>query len=348
LIAAALAPIDAQASDVLFTEMVEKGGARWVVKALAVRTPWRAERIAPSIPDDLDRSSAMLEVVRVMAGIDLAEAERVADTIPKPYWRSKALLEVAVGIASNDPRLAEIIAQRISADSQREKALAVVEAATLDEWAQLERLLADRDTSHVVNSGLLWALRKIDPDQAVSLLKGNLRLVPWRDGVESIPDRPLLALALAEKNVDIGIRMAGKVVTHGREARHAIIRRVGESDPRRAVAILHGLSPAQQDAGTIATVAAAQGSADRREVARMFDAAERAAFAAAEKERPRALAMVARELNSSDPAGSARVADYAERAARGVEFHLAETLVDVAKLDPAYPEPPFEPWWFTR
>ena len=124
---AATAPAVVQPKDALRTAMATPGVA-WrtsalveVAKVIAASDPKRAARLiadaehaAQSITNTGARESALLEIAKVLATSDPGRAEQLVLSITDERWQASALLEIAKVLATSDPGRAEQLVRSIT------------------------------------------------------------------------------------------------------------------------------------------------------------------------------------------------------------------------------------------
>src|SRR6185312_10263850 len=90
-------------------------------RAEAARLLADAVGIAQSLPDEYQKASALTNIARVMAAIDVGradrlidDAERTAQAITEEDWKASALAGIPEAIAATDPDRAERTARSIT------------------------------------------------------------------------------------------------------------------------------------------------------------------------------------------------------------------------------------------
>ncbi|MEU8305662.1 protein kinase [Actinomadura sp. NPDC048955] len=311
-----------------------------IAVAMARHDPDEAERIATLIRPAarFEQRRALLEVVRGIAGYDMAAAARIARSLPV-HDREEALVDVAVAVIKADPAQAERIAGSLaSGHSQQralEKAVPAVAGQDAAEAERIARLIADPGQRAIPLVEIAQTAYNDDAQRARMLLD-EAEQIAHADRSPYRRDQALVrvAVAMAKHDPAAAERIADSVTNAAKreDARMRIAVVIAEQDVAAAERIARSTGGDGLDAQWaldaalkgIAEVAAGRDPAAAERIARSIDAPA---------QRQSALMAIAVAAARHDVAEAERIAlGISDRYLR--EQARADVVKEVAGRDP--------------
>lgn len=257
--------------------------------------PEAATKWALSLPHEFDRSSALHDVMKTWAGVDLKAATLRARSLKDSGW---ALAGVVRALAPKDPKEARLLAETIEDDNARYSAFVDVARemarARPEEGAALAEGLEDEWGRHRAQEEVakIWAGK--DPDKAIAWARG---LAEPGESAAALCSAALAMIATTPRKAAEVIDSIEPRWMLRRSALRTLVCDWSEADPPAAAAWLETRPPGKERSRDVNTAAHYWAASDPKKAAAWIGSLEDAT--------PRTYDVVARVWGKADPKAAA-------------------------------------------